>query len=466
MIQVKRLPLQLKADPARVITDPLIFTGSARTGNVIRLVLRLHDNEVGALLDEVYKNFNGRHRNLKGIFEKHFKIVASDFPMIHQYSDERKQLLGAYFTMEYSIQAAALFNPSMVPHPDQTGLKKGEKRFIMSLRATGEGHLSSIVFRSGIVDDKANINMYEMSPFATRVPIDNNKKYSKNFVKERLEYIDAKDTSALAELPDNFTRHDITDIIHSYKNDEVKRIMDMNYDLRSDKRLRSSERVIFPIAKGECRGMEDLRLVKFHDNGKDIYLGTYTAWDGKFIQSQLIETRDFANFSIRSLYGPAINDKGMAFFPEKINGKYAIIGRQGGENLTIMFSDNLYYWKDYTILMKPEFNFEFVQIGNCGSPIKTSEGWLLITHAVGPMRKYSISAALLDLENPAKVISRLDYPIIEPLEEEREGYVPNVVYSCGSMLHEDILYIPFAMSDTMIGVGYVKLNDLLTELKN
>lgn len=464
MIQFNRLPITINADPKRVITDALFFPGSTRTKNIIERTLWLPEEDVKRILDKVYKNFAGRHRDIKGTFNKHFKIAARNFPMIHQFSDDRKQLIGANFTMEYSIQAAALFNPSMVPHPDQSGLKKNEKRFIISLRATGEGHISSIEFRTGIVDDKCNITLKEAGPFATKIPIDNNKRYDKEFVRQRIEYGGEVNESLLTELPTRFTKHDIEDILNSYDHHELKEIVDLNYDLKSDKRIRLSERVIFPIAKGERKGMEDVRFVKFCDQGEEVYLGTYTAYNGKRIRSQLIETKDFANFSIRAFYGSAINDKGMALFPEKIDGQYAIIGRHDGESLTIMFSDDLYHWKEYASLMKPKYDFECIQIGNNGSPIKTDMGWLLLTHAVGSMRRYTMSAALLDLENPEKVIGRLDYPIIEPLEEERDGYVPNVVYSCGSMLHEDILYIPFAMADTKIGFGYVKLNDLLHEL--
>jgi len=354
MIQFNRLPITLSADPKRVITDTLFFPGSIRTKNIIERTLWMPEEDVKKVLAQVYENFAGRHRDIKGTFNKHFKLAARNFPMIHQFSDERKQLIGANFTMEYSIQAAALFNPSMVPHPDQSGLEKGEKRFIISLRSTGEGHLSSIEFRSGIVDDKCNLTIKEPGPFATRVPINNNKRYDKDFIRERIAYEGEVNESSLTGFPKRFTKHDIEYIIHSYDHKDLSEIMDMNYDLKSDKRIRLDERVIFPNAKGECRGMEDVRLVKFCDGEEETYLGTYTAYDGRRIRSQLIETKDFANFSIRSLYGNAIDDKGMAIFPEKIGGQYAIIGRHGGEALTIMFSDDLYNWKEYATIMEPK----------------------------------------------------------------------------------------------------------------
>jgi predicted GH43/DUF377 family glycosyl hydrolase len=304
----------------------------------------------------------------------------------------------------------------MVPHPDQSGLEKGAARFVMSLRATGEGHVSSIVFRTGILSPDGSINLTPLTPY-----------------------------QLLGEyLPEGNSSTD--------------------YNLLFSRDSRIEERVIFPGTAIESMGMEDLRLVKFSDEQGTRYYGTYTAYNGREIQSRLLETEDFSSFRIRSLTGASASDKGMGLFPEKIKGKYAIISRQGGENISVMFSEDLYRWDKHELLLEPLYPFELAQIGNCGSPIRTEKGWLLLTHGVGPVREYFISAVLLDLEDPAKVISRLDHPIIAAEEHEREGYVPNVVYSCGGMISGDKLFIPYAMSDSRCGFAWIETDILLDEL--
>jgi predicted GH43/DUF377 family glycosyl hydrolase len=366
-------------------------------------------------LKEINRQFGHRHKNIESIYIDNYNFFKKHYEEYSELPELKKRLLGATLTKEYSIQSAALFNPSMVPHPDQSGLQKGEKRFLISLRSVGEGHISSIEFRSGIVDEKGNLSIEETSPFALKGRV---------YDKEKL-----------------------------------------NYKLQLPKDSLLSERVLFPQTKPESMGMEDVRLVLFDEGGQQTYFGTYTAYNGKKIKSQLFETKDFLNFQIHSLTGKAVADKGMAIFPEKVNGKYVIISRQGGENISIMFSDDPFHWEKFQLLMEPKYSFEFSQIGNCGSPIKTEKGWVLLTHGVGPMRDYTISAALLDLDDPSKVISRLNRPLIWAEGEEREGYVPNVVYSCGGMLHDDIFYIPYAMSDSMAGFAWLNINELLDELK-
>ena len=335
---------------------------------------------------------------------------------------QRQLLLGAFFTKEYSIQAAALFNPSIVPHPDQEGLGAGEQRFVMSLRATGEGHISSIVFRTGVVDGHGLIRLDEQSGFHTR----------------------------LRKMGDAATGDSA----------------EMDYSLGDPSTIPIDEQVIFPHAKAESMGMEDLRLVKFSDGRSSCYYGTYTAYDGVQIRTRLIATEDFYHYTIRTLCGAAISDKGMALFPEKINGKFAMISRQGGEKIQIMFSDDLYHWETSQVLMKPKFDWELVQLGNCGSPLRTAKGWLLLTHGVGPMRRYVISAVLLGLDDPTRVIARLDKALISAEGGEREGYVPNVVYTCGAMLHGDLLIIPYALSDSATVFATLVLDDLLKELEH
>jgi predicted GH43/DUF377 family glycosyl hydrolase len=345
---------------------------------------------------------------------------------LSHYSHNRKALLGAYLTKEYSFQAAALFNPSIVPHPDQNGLKGGEQKFIMSLRATGEGHISSIIFKTGIADDKGAVSLQESSGLFT--PLQRDLSSGNALIKSNVD-------------------------------------PDINYDLTSSAAIPLDEKVIFPSAPSERMGMEDLRLVKFQHENVSTYYGTYTAYDGTNIRTMLMETSDFNFFRIRSLHGDAINDKGMALFPEKIGGKFAIISRQGSEVLSIMFSADLYTWESFQPLLEPQFPWEFVQLGNCGSPIKTDRGWLLLTHGVGPMRKYVISAILLDLTDPTKIIGRLEEPFIMAGEEEREGYVPNVVYTCGLLRHNNLLVIPYAISDAATLIATVDLEEILNSMK-
>jgi len=413
--QVHKISLKLKADPSRVITLPSIYPGSHRVKNVYNRVRYLSEFQTHNILVELDEQFGHRHKNIEDIYLKNLAFFKEELKPFAKLPAKKNLVLGAMLTKEFSIQSAALFNPSMVPHPDQTGLAEKEKRFIISLRSTGEGHISSIEFRSGVVDAKGNLMLGKSSRFAL--------------------------TGELENLPGK-----------------------SDYNLNFPDNSELSERVIFPQSETEVAGMEDLRLVLFNDEGRQTYFGTYTAYDGRTIRSQILETNDFKNFKIRALTGSSAQDKGMAVFPEKINGQYAIISRQGGENISIMFSDDLYHWRNHQLLMEPEYPFEFSQIGNCGSPIKTDQGWLLLTHGVGPMRHYTISAALLDIADPTKVTARLDRPLITANEEEREGYVPNVVYTCGGTLHHDLLYIPYAMSDSMTGFAWVDINELLTEL--
>ena len=360
----------------------------------------------------------------------------------------------------------------MVPHPDQSGLKAGEKRFIISLRSVGEGHISSIEFRSGIVDAEGNISLDTETQFSSCSEKHLDKVYKKTNILKNTAVLKDFDQSILNVFEDNFTIHDYHEKVglHSFSNFDIAtrarlfHILDTNYDVLTDGNAPICERVIFPNAKGESMGMEDVRFVAFTENGNTQYIGTYTAYNGHEISPQLIITEDFIHFKARSMYGAAVSDKGMGLFSEKIAGKYVMIGRQGGENITMMYSDDLFIWKDYEVIMKPEATWGYVQLGNCGGPIKTNEGWLVITHAVGPLRKYVLGAILLDLENPSKIIKKLNRPLLSPNKEEREGYVPNVVYSCGSMVHEGNLIVPYAMSDSASTFATINVEELLSEM--
>jgi predicted GH43/DUF377 family glycosyl hydrolase len=473
-MKISKHPTKLYASAKAVVTLFLNLPGSDRVLHVIQRLKNLNEKDVEENLENVMREFSDRHRNIRGIFLNHFnRIKIQNKSDLSDFSVNKQLLLGAFFTKEYSIQAAALFNPSIVPHPDQQRLNPGEERFIISLRATGEGHISSIIFRTGTVDQQGNISLDAPAGYCRILQKNNDALYDKKDIQRYSESFQGFNTIVLDKLPESFTESEAISILKSIPDpgqsaidsiQMVEEMLDMNYELEVSSNLSISEKVIFPSAKGERMGMEDVRLVKFEDGGKVWYFGTYTAYDGKHIQTKLIETIDFIHFKIRTLYGSAIHDKGMALFPEKVNGKFVMISRQGGENINIMFSQDLYNWEQYQVLMEPQFTWELLQLGNCGSPIKTEKGWLLLTHGVGAMRKYVISAILLDLNNPKLIIGRMDQPFLVADESEREGYVPNVVYTCGFMLHGGLIIIPYAISDSATGFITIALDDLLKEI--
>lgn len=475
-MMIKKNSIRLHASAKGVVTHFLSLPGSNRIINVAWRLQNLSEVEVDSCLERVMEDFIGRHRNIKETFLDHFHRVEHECKAdLSHFSYHRKLLLGSFFTKEYSIQAAALFNPSIVPHPDQEGLNPGEQRFVMSLRATGEGHISSIVFQTGVVDDKANIRLDSSSGFFTCLQRKIDGAYTRDFIEKCTETMPEFDDALLDILPDSFSASEVIQVLKSIGVNKqpsidsvgmLAKIMDANYDLEPSFDLPINEKVIFPNANHERMGIEDVRLVKFTDGDQSCYYGTYTAYDGRNIKTQLIETTDFNIFKIRTLYGAAILDKGMALFPEKIDENYVMISRQGGEMINIMFSKDLYTWETFEVLMEPRFTWELVQLGNCGSPIKTDKGWLLLTHGVGAMRTYVISAILLDLHDPSKVIGRLDKPLIEADESEREGYVPNVVYTCGLIRHGNLLIIPYAVSDSATGFATIELDVILNEMKN
>jgi predicted GH43/DUF377 family glycosyl hydrolase len=473
-MRITKNSIRLHASAKGVITHFLYLPGKSRITNVVQRLKDLTDTAVDGCMEKVMKDFISRHRNIEEIFLNHFNRVEIQSQLeLSGFSFKRKLLLGAFFTKEYSIQSAALFNPSIVAHPDQEGLQPGEQRFVMSLRATGEGHISSIVFQTGIVDDQANIRLDKASGFFTCLEKKDDTRYSKDFIKNRIQTMPEFDRSILNLLPDSFSESEANHVLNSFDAPNyssfhsraiLENILDSNYDLQVSYDVPINEKVIFPNAEDEKKGIEDVRLVKFIDGEHSCYYGTYTAYDGKYIRTQLIETTDFNVFKIRTLYGAAVSDKGMALFPEKVNGKYAMISRQGGERINIMFSEDIYSWETYELLLEPLFLWELVQLGNCGSPIKTERGWLLLIHGVGAMRTYVISALLLDLHDPSRVIGRLDKPLLEADESEREGYVPNVVYTCGMIRHGNLLIIPYAISDSATGFATIMLEEILNEM--
>ncbi len=478
---VQRRSTVLNAESSRVITRPHIPGDSARIKDLIDRVSKLNEEDVKHLLDAVMQDFSGRHRNFRGVLERNFGRIAEYVPKRITLSDEQQCLLGAYFTAEYSVEAAALFNPSIVPHPDQKGMDKGSQRFVMSFRATGEGHVSSIEFRSGVADDNHDIYFDPISQYVATPEMHTDPVYHRLHFRRKLEEMGASDrvtdkllkglgeTFSFGQLETKIRKLRSTKFRLKDKNDAIETVLWLarsNYEVifRPDEQI--SERVIFPVSENESSGIEDARFVRFENDDKSvIYYATYTAYNGHTILPQILETTDFLMFRMHTISGKAAQNKGMALFPRKINGKFVMLSRQDGVNNYIMFSDSVRHWETAQLLQEPIHPLEFVQIGNCGSPVETPEGWLALFHGVGPMRKYSIWAELLDLDDPSQVIGRLDEPILTPDEHERDGYVPNVVYTCGSMIHGDTLVIPYGIADQRCRVATVSIPELLLRLK-
>ena len=481
-MNITRTGIVLKPDPARVLFRPFKPMGDERPLRILARVLALSEPEVVEMLSQVLAEFKTRHQRLLNYFLQRYDAVHHLIPTNQQLSEERKYLIGAYFTHEYSLEAAALFNPSIVAHPDQTDLPEGTLRFILSLRATGEGHISSITFRTGTIDDQGKIRVDTPTRYVTSPDHIPPTSYNKSIFWQQLQELGLADMIAetiFKTVHDNFTEAELSQEIQylrryaQHRNTEFDRtamrlinLAKSNYEVLYSPDQPLTERVIFPTAPNESNGIEDARFVRFvDDDGSITYVATYTAYDGRVTIPQLLETTDFLRFRICTLNGPEVQNKGMALFPRKIRGLYVMLSRQDAENLYLMYSDDLHFWHTKIPLLKPTYSWEFLQVGNCGSPIETAAGWLVISHGVGPMRKYSIGAFLLDLEDPSRVIRRLKYPLLSPDESEREGYVPNVVYSCGSMVHAGRLILPYAMSDTASSFATVPLVDLLDAME-
>jgi predicted GH43/DUF377 family glycosyl hydrolase len=426
---LNRQALYLRPDPTRVLVRPFRLTSEPRNLNptdtrrvnhIVDRILGMDPELAAEQLAEVLENFQGRHRNLLAMFETRAERMEDFFAPHVSFSQVQRQLLGAYFLHEYSFEAAALFNPSIVAAPDQSGAPAGGLRFILSLRAVGEGHISSLTFRSGTIGTDGGVTI--------------------------------DPTARLASVPKVISR------LRGPAGDEIEFHFEPDADI--------SERVIFPMTEAQSNGIEDARFVEFDNGGgQSIFYATYTAYSGQAIQSELIETIDFLSFRMSPLRGDAALNKGMALFPRRLDGRYAMIARQDNENLYLIHSDNLSVWNGGQVILKPRFPWEFVQIGNCGPPIELDEGWLLLTHGVGPVRKYSIGAALLDKADPSKVLARSREPLVRPEASEREGYVPNVVYTCGAIRHGDQIIMPYAVSDTFSHFATIKIAALLKTME-
>ncbi|MGO9111284.1 MAG: glycoside hydrolase family 130 protein [Thermoguttaceae bacterium] len=479
-LKVRRLPVTFRSDFRRVITRFFNPGGEARICHVFDRVRGLSVAQVDRLLDDVFLKFRTRHGNIAAVLEENYAAALEIVGQPDDCSRNRRMLIGAYLTAEYSLESAALFNPSIVPHHNQRNIPAGAVRMIMSLRATGEGHVSSIVFRTGVIYSDQQIQIDPCSRFTRPVRIVHDKQYDKPLFRRKLHDIRINDAAidlVLDRLGDSFTLAELEHAITAARAapddtpqleeslQEIGWLAHSNYNLELPREAEASELVIFPQTSNESHGIEDLRMVRFvDDDGTVTYYGTCTAFDGYQVLPQLIETRDFLRIGVHTINGACALNKGMALFPRRIGGHYVMCSRIDGENLYIMFSDIVHFWETAKLLDTPRYPWGLVQIGNCGSPVETPEGWLLLTHGVGPMRTYCIGAMLLDLNDPLKVIGCLDEPLIAPTEKERDGYVPNVAYSCGAMIHNGDLYLPFATSDMITRFAIVSIDSLLNRL--
>jgi len=471
----------LRPNNARVLIRPFIPGDTARVVNIIGRAMATSEAEIEEQLVAVTEEFGSRHLNLRAVWRRHFERVKAHVFSGRPLSEARQLYIGALFSGEYALEAAALFNPSIVPHPDQTGLAENELRFILSLRATGEGHISSIEFRTGIIHADYQITLEDPSRFVTAPKLEPNPTYLKTVFLHKLREMGFENdwsSAVMNSLGNAFTLSELEAAMRRAGQGsgplprEVQRtaecvhwLAESNYEVHFDPSVAVSERIIFPVSSNESNGMEDARFVRFvEDDGRVRYYATYTAYNGRAILPQLLETDDFLSFRALTLNGRAVQNKGMAFFPRRIDGRYAMISRQDDENLFLMFSDNPHFWSEPQLLRRPSHAWEAVKIGNCGSPIETKAGWLVITHGVGPMRKYCIGALLLDLHDPSKVLAELCEPLLQATGSEREGYVPNVVYTCGALVHRERLILPYGLSDTATTMVTIDLEELFAAL--
>jgi predicted GH43/DUF377 family glycosyl hydrolase len=480
-VHAKRIGPNLTPDRARVLLRPFHPTNEDIARRIIGRILALPDQEVGRLLDLVLGEFGDRHEHLEQRLRDRFTAVRCYLDGATEPSPERQVLVGSYFTHEYSPESTALFNPSIVPHPDQSGLPKGALRFVLSLRATGEGHISSIAFRVGAVSAQNRVTLTPPVTHLTEPECVPDAVYDKALFARKLQEAGMPVDffrCVLDQLPEAFVLDDLRGVLAAdwrrrgaadATADRAARglllLAESNYEVHFPPDSNLNQRVLFPYTSSQSHGIEDARFVRFQDGDACTYYATYTAYDGRLTLPQLLETPDFVHFKFSTLNGPAVQNKGMALFPRKIDGRYAMLSRQDDENILLMYSDNIRFWQTPKLLLPPVEPWEFLKIGNCGSPIETEAGWLVLSHGVGAMRKYCLGAFLLDREDPTRVIGRLREPLLVPNEAEREGYVPNVVYTCGALLHGRELIIPYAMSDYATSFASVPLDELLAAMQ-
>jgi len=483
-IQVTRTDTVLSPDQSRVLLRPFNPGPPERIARIVERILSVPEDRIEPLLEEICDEFCRRHQNIKHLFRERFQQVARQARLVVAgISDRRRLLIGSYFLAENSLESAALFNPSIVPHPDQSGLPPRALRFILSLRATGEGHISSITFRTGVIHPDNRIEVLKPTGFLSEPRQTPSSFYERDLFLRKLAELGLScgfadrvihrldELFALDELRASIEEEQshLGDAMLQEDHNAAKGIWMLarsNFEVQFQPEQHLSERILFPATPSQRNGIEDARFVCFRDeDGAQIYYATFTAYDGRIVMPELVETPDFLHFRFLTLNGPAAENKGMALFPRKIRGRYAMLSRQDNENVYIMFSENVHFWNERAPLLKPIFPWELVQMGNCGSPIETEAGWLVLSHGVGPMRKYCIGAFLLDRDDPSQVLGRLSEPLLQPIESEREGYVPNVVYTCGSLVHNGRLIIPYGLADHATGFATVALDSVLAAMR-
>lgn len=485
MSLVTRSNITLRADPNRVMTrifipgEEELIRGTSRAQNIVDRALLLSEDEVNQMLAQTNESFQSRHRNLNKQFELHFSAVAGMIDATIELSENRKLLIGAYLTQEYAFESTAYCNPSMVSHPDQDGVLPGHLRFLMSIRAIGEGHVSGIVFRTGLIDPEGEVTIDPQSKCATS--------FTKRSIILRNRIVRHIATEAgmsteelgliFGALPEKFTPEELDECLAQLPAmrlhdpamvkvvEKIHAIARSTYEAEFEESTEIGERVLWPAAENERHGMEDARWVCFTDSdGSDSYRATYTGFNGQQVISRLLETNDFRSFSSMELSGSAAANKGLALFPRQVKNKFLALSRWDRESNSIAYSDDGYHWNLSTNFEKAIQPWELIQIGNNGSPMEIPEGWLVITHGVGPMRKYSLGAVLLDLEDPTIVLASLELPFLEAEEDERNGYVPNVVYSCGGLIHNGVLILPYGFSDVGTRIATVNVKELLNQM--
>jgi predicted GH43/DUF377 family glycosyl hydrolase len=448
---------------------------------IIDRALKIPDPEVEALAAVLTRTFYSRHRDIHTVLAEHYAAVRPYMPDGASPSELRRVLIGACFTMEYALESVALFNPSIVPAVIQDGVPPGSIRFLMSLRAIGEGHISSVVFRRGIIDQDGNLQVDAPGKYTQPLRAILSNEFDKTLFRRDLQAIGAIEGAlehVLSRLGDRFTREQLAEAIEAARQDRelsghfeesadtLVSVSRVNYRLELPEEVGEAEMVVFPFSDIERHGIEDVRLVRFtEDDGSCRYYGTYTAYDGLRVYPQLLEYQSGRYVEISLITGKCATNKGMALFPRRIRGHYAMISRLDNENLYYMESDDIRVWDQARVLQAPKYPWEIIQIGNCGSPLETEAGWLLMTHGVGPMRQYCIGATLLDRDDPSRVIGQTREPLIMAMGGEWAGYVPNVVYSCGAMIHGRMLIVPYAKSDMVTSFARIELDELLASLE-
>lgn len=481
-IDIRRTEARLYPDQSRVVLRPLDLNSSEGYQKIINRVLALKDKDVEKITAQVLAEFSSRHRDLSDRLLSRFKKVERYMPAGAGISEERKILIGSYFVFEYSSESAGLFNPSIIPHPNQSGLPEGSMRFLLSLRSTGEGHISSISFREGVIDKHNSITIDTPSRLLSEPELVENPVYNKELFERKISemgLINDWSRHVLGSLAENFTLTELKHRLNEALAEKVPvRIIEddpvasglwllakSNYEIQFPADQELSERIIFPAIPIQSNGIEDVRIVAHQDEaGKAVYYATYTAYDGRNVLPQLFVTEDFCRFKFVTLNGPGVQNKGMALFPRKIDGHFAMLSRQDGENIFLMYSDNVHFWNKASPVLAPAYPWEFIKMGNCGSPIETPEGWLVLSHGVGPMRRYCLGAFLLDRDDPSKVLGRLQEPLMCPEGIEREGYVPNVLYTCGALLRGKQLILPYGMSDRVTGFAIIPIKEILASI--